>query len=82
VIFEPSVTTVFEIHFELNIAAIEVDNQMTIMQIQVGKNIVEDVLLDGRASVNDITKKPHKKFKFTQTKTNSIPPLNDRSEYD
>ncbi len=81
-IFEPSVTIMFEIHSELNIATIEVDNHMAIMQIQVVKNIVEDVLLDDRASVNNITKKPHKKFKFTQTKTNSIPPLNGRSEYD
>jgi len=28
---------------------------MAIIQIQVGKNIVEDVLLDGGASVNIIT---------------------------
>jgi len=33
---------------------------MAIMQIQVAKNIVEDVLLDDKASVNNITKKPHK----------------------
>jgi hypothetical protein len=29
---------------------------MVVIQVQVGKNIVEDVLLDGRASVNIITK--------------------------
>jgi hypothetical protein len=29
---------------------------MAIIQIQIGKNIVEDVLLDGGASVNIITK--------------------------
>jgi hypothetical protein len=35
---------------------------MAIIQVQVGKNIVEDVLLDGRASVNIITK--HFKIKL------------------
>jgi hypothetical protein len=29
---------------------------MVVIQVQVGKNIVEDVLLDGRASVNIIQK--------------------------
>jgi hypothetical protein len=29
---------------------------MAVIQVQVGKNIVEDVLIDGRASVNIITK--------------------------
>ncbi len=50
-----------ETYVELNIVAIKVDNQMTIMQVQVGKNIVEDVLIDGRTSVNIIieTSKQH-----------------------
>jgi hypothetical protein len=56
VISEPSVTTLVEIHSDLYIVAIKVNNQMVIIQVQVGKNIVEDVLLDGRASVNIITK--------------------------
>jgi hypothetical protein len=34
---------------------IEVDNQMAVIQVQVGKNIIKDVLLDGGASVNIIT---------------------------
>jgi hypothetical protein len=29
---------------------------MVVIQVQVGKNTIEDVLLDGRASVNIITK--------------------------
>jgi hypothetical protein len=33
-----------ETHSEVNIATIEVDNQMAIIQVQVGKNIIEDVL--------------------------------------
>jgi len=54
VISEHSVTIVVEIHFEVDIITIEVDNQMAIIQILVQKNIVEDVLLDGGASVNII----------------------------
>jgi hypothetical protein len=36
--------------------------------------LVEDVLIDGEASLNIITKKSQNKVRFTQTKTNSIPP--------
>jgi hypothetical protein len=39
-------------HFEVDTTAIEVDNQMVVIQVQVRNNIVEDVLLDGGASVN------------------------------
>ncbi len=45
-----------ETHSELNTTTIEVDNEMAIIQIQVGKNIIENVLIDGGASVNIITK--------------------------
>jgi hypothetical protein len=38
---------------------------VAIIQIQVGKNIVEDVLLDGRASVNIIIENLRKKNRFT-----------------
>ncbi len=55
-ISKPSVATVIETHFEVDTTIIEVDNQMAIIQIQVGRNIVEDVLLDGGASVNIIIK--------------------------
>ncbi len=44
-----------ETHFEVDTKVIEVDNQMAFIQVQVGKNNVEDVLLDGGASVNIIT---------------------------
>ncbi len=53
-ILEPSVATMT--HSKIDTVAIEVDNQMAVIQIQVGRNIVEDVLLDGGASVNNITK--------------------------
>ncbi len=43
-----------ETHSKLYTTTIEVNNQMAIIQIQVGKNIVVDVLIDGRASVNII----------------------------
>jgi hypothetical protein len=46
VILKPNIA-----QFEINIVTIEVDNQMVVIQMQVGKNTVEDVLLDGRAKV-------------------------------
>ncbi len=36
-----NVATLVETHFEVDIITIEVHNQMAIIQIQVGKNIVE-----------------------------------------
>jgi hypothetical protein len=45
---------VVETHIEVDIVAMEVDNQMVVIQVQVGKTIVEDVLIDGGASVNII----------------------------
>jgi hypothetical protein len=42
-------------HAKLNTSTIKVNNQMVIIQVQVGKNIFEDVLIDGRANVNIIT---------------------------
>jgi hypothetical protein len=44
-----------ETHSELDIVAIEVNNQMVVIQVQMGKNIVEDVLIDGGANVNITT---------------------------
>ncbi len=54
---KPSVATVINTHFEVDTATMEVDNQMAVIQVQVGKNIVEDVLLDGGANVNIIIEK-------------------------
>ncbi len=53
-IFEPSVAIVVETHSELDTTTIKVDNQMVVIKVRVGKNIVEDVLIDGGASVNII----------------------------
>jgi predicted lipoprotein len=72
VILEPSVTILIETHSKIDIIAIEVNNQMAVIQVQVGKKIVEDVLLDGRASVNIIIE--NLITRFTQTKTSLIPP--------
>jgi hypothetical protein len=47
---------VIETCSKVDIVAIKVDNQMAVIQVQVGKNIVEDVMLDGRISVNIVTK--------------------------
>jgi hypothetical protein len=68
VILEPSVAIVIETHFEVNTIIIEVDNQMAVIQVQVGKNNVEDVLLDGGASVNIITKNFKKKLGLPKPK--------------
>ncbi len=56
-ISEPSVATMVETHFKTNTVVIEVNNQMVVIQVQVGKNIVENVLIDGRVNVNIIIKK-------------------------
>jgi hypothetical protein len=56
VISQPSVATVIETRFEVDITSLNVDNRMTVIQVQVGKNTIEDVLLNGRVSVNIITK--------------------------
>jgi len=42
VISEPNVAIMIQTHFEVDIITIEVDNQMTIIQVQVGKNIIEE----------------------------------------
>jgi len=54
VISKHSVAIVVETHFEKDTTTIEVDNQMAIIQIQVKKNFVEDILLGGGVSVNII----------------------------
>jgi hypothetical protein len=56
VISKPSVATMIETHSKVDIVNIEVNNQMAVIQIQVGKNIIEDVLLYGGTNVNIITK--------------------------
>jgi hypothetical protein len=43
-----------ETNSKLDTAVVEVDNQMVVIQIQIGKNIVEDVLIDGGVNVNII----------------------------
>jgi hypothetical protein len=53
-ISKPNVAIVVETHSKLNTTAIEVNNQMIVIQVQVGKNIVKDVLIDGGGSVNII----------------------------
>jgi len=43
-----------ETYSKVDIVAIKVNNQMAVIQVQVEKNIVEDVLLNGGANVNII----------------------------
>jgi hypothetical protein len=54
-ISESNVTIVVETHLELDTIVMKVDNQMVIIQVQVGKNIVDDVWINGGANVNIIT---------------------------
>jgi hypothetical protein len=56
VISKPSVAIVVETHSKLDIPAIKVDNHMVVIQVQVEKDIVGDVYLDVKTSVNIITK--------------------------
>jgi hypothetical protein len=42
---------------KLVVASIAIDHQMVIIYIQVGKNFIEDVLLDGGSRINIITEK-------------------------
>jgi hypothetical protein len=54
---EPNVAAMIKSHFEVNTIIIKVNNHMAIIQVQVGKNTIEDVLLNRRTSVNIIIKK-------------------------
>jgi hypothetical protein len=56
VMSKPNVTTMIKTRSKVETTTIEVENQMVVIQVQVGKNIVEDVLLDGGASVHIMTK--------------------------
>jgi hypothetical protein len=59
---EPNVAKMIETHSKVDIVTIKVDNQVAIIQVEIGKNIIEDVLLDGKASVNIITENLRKKM--------------------
>jgi hypothetical protein len=41
---------------EVGIAVVAIDNHMAVIQVQIRKNIIEDVLLDGDSGINIITK--------------------------
>jgi len=71
VILKPNVIIVVETHSKVDIATIEIDNQMVVIQVHVGRNIVEDVLLDGRVSVNIITKNLKTKLSLPKLKPTS-----------
>jgi hypothetical protein len=62
---------VVETHSGLNTTNVEVDNKMAVIQVQVGKNIVEDVWINGGATVNIIIK--NFRTKLSLPKTRSIP---------
>jgi hypothetical protein len=41
---------------EVRIVAITIDNHMAVIQVLIGKNIIEDVLLEGVSRVNIVIK--------------------------
>jgi hypothetical protein len=57
VILDLSVAIMIETHSEVDTIVIEVDNQIAIIPVQVGKNTIEDVLLIGGTSVNNFKTK-------------------------
>jgi hypothetical protein len=48
---------------ELACAIVDIDHQMFMIQVQVGKNFIDDVLIDGGFGVNIITDNTIKSFK-------------------
>ncbi len=44
------------VHLKPAYATMAIDHQMAIIQIQVGKNFMDDVVIDGGSRVNIITK--------------------------
>jgi hypothetical protein len=56
-ILEPGVAIVIETHSKVDTVATEVDNQMVIIQVQVGKNIIE-IFFRWRSKCKYHNKKP------------------------
>jgi hypothetical protein len=48
-----------------------IDSQMVMIQVQVGKNMVEDVQLDGRYGVNIMTEELWKRLRLPNPKPKS-----------
>ncbi len=70
-ISKPNVAIVVQTHSKVDIVVINVDNQMAITQVQVGKITIEDVMLDGGANVNIIIE--NLKTKLSLPKPRLIP---------
>jgi hypothetical protein len=62
-----------ETHYGVHTTTIKVDNHMVVIQVQVGKNIVEDFLLDGRTNVNIITENFKTKLGLPKPKPTPYP---------
>jgi hypothetical protein len=75
VIPKPRVAILIETCSQANTIVIKVNNQMAIIRVQVGKNIVEDVLLDDKASVNIIIKNPRTKLGLPKPRPTSYHPI-------
>jgi len=57
---------------EPTIASVAIDHQMVILQVQIGKNFIEDVFLDYGFGVNIIMKKTKGAIRFIKTKTYTL----------
>jgi hypothetical protein len=55
--FSPNPTPSKLVLLEPIITSIAIDHQMVVIHVQVRKNFIEDVLLDGGFGINIITKK-------------------------
>lgn len=59
------------IGFNLVIALVVIDPHMVVIQVHVGKNIVEDILLDGGSNMNIMMEELQKQLRFPSPKPTS-----------
>jgi hypothetical protein len=56
------------------VASVAIYHQMVVIQIQVWKKIIKNVLLNGGSKVNIIIKKVESVVRFVKTKTHTLQP--------
>jgi hypothetical protein len=67
----PGKRIIIMLGLDLVIALMVIDPHMDVIQVQVGKNMVEDVLLDGGFKMNIMTKELRKQLKLPNFKPTS-----------
>ncbi len=53
---------------KVGIIVVTINNHMAIIKLQIGKNTIEDVLLDGGSGINIITKQLRLRFRLPKLK--------------